>query len=75
MLSSNNVSFPLDLTNSLLDFGVRPNMYYAPESCEYNLKGVRGTVSKALDSVTVPAIFHYYQHCMRIMDVNHTTQN
>ncbi len=42
--------------------------YYARENCEYNLKGLCETVSKALDSVTVSAIFHYYQHSMRIMD-------
>ena len=42
--------------------------HYARENCKYSLKDLRETVPKALDSVTVPAIFHYYQHCMRIME-------
>ena len=42
--------------------------YYSRENCKYNLEGLRETVPKVLNSVTVSAIFHYYQHGMRIMD-------
>ncbi len=48
--------------------------YYDHENCECNLKGLRKTVTKALDSMTVSVIFHYYQQCMRIMDVYRSKQ-
>ena len=42
--------------------------YYARENCEYNLKSLCETVPKALNSVTVSAIFYYYQHCIKTIE-------
>lgn len=46
--------------------------YYACENYKYNLKGLYEIVPKALDLVMVSAIFHYYQHCMKIIDTYHS---
>ncbi len=35
--------------------------YYGRENCDYDLKSLRETVPKVLDSVTVFASFHYYR--------------
>ena len=41
--------------------------YYARENCEYNLKALCEIIPHALNSVSTSAIFHYYEHCIKIM--------
>lgn len=42
--------------------------YYARENCLYTFDGLRKTLPTALASVSAICIYHYYLHCMRIID-------
>ena len=46
--------------------------YYACENCKYSPKGLHETVLKALDLVIISAIFYYYQHCIKIIEIYHS---